>query len=223
MRRLLLVLLVLALAREAGAHEFWLEPRGDAFVLVYGHGDDRSSYRAEVLKEARAFGPAGKEVALMRTVAGDQVHLAPSAPVAEIVLTVDTGYWVKTIRGWKNRTRRQEPRNVDSQKSLEYGRMLVRPGQAATKPRGLPLEIVPQGPVAASFPVQVLLRGRPLAGARLECGHRDLGVTDAEGRLTVRMPGSGWRVLVARHREPLEGDPDAAWLSLTAVLGVPVP
>lgn len=207
------VLLVLVCAAGASAHEFWLQPEGSAWRLVLGHGDDLQPYRPEVLKKVQAWDARGRPVEVPRAVEGGAVVFRPSSAVVEIDTTVDQGYWVKTVRGWKNKTRREEPRNVDSYRALEYGRMLLR--GTAVEPRGLPLEIVLQeGDV-----VQVLLRGRPLAGVPVESGHRRLGVTDAEGRARLKLEGSGWTVLAARHREPLEGDPDAAALSLTAVLG----
>ena len=84
----------------------------------------------------------------------------------------------------------------------------------ATRPFGLPLEIVPERspyalPRAAKLPVRVLLHGRPLPGALVKLTDLDhdaspVGTsrTDAEGRAVFPLPGSGLSQLNVVWSEP---------------------
>ena len=109
------------------------------------------------------------------------------------------------------------------------------PTAAWQKPVGLTIEIVPLADPAAlkpgsELPVQVLWRGQPLAGMRIEAawasagqnGIAIVGRTDSEGRIRVPFDKPGqWRISgVAIERTA--DDPDAAWESFWAALTLEV-
>jgi hypothetical protein len=93
-----------------------------------------------------------------------------------------------------------------------------------SKRTGLKLEIVPdKDPYAIRpgqpLPVVVLFEGEPLGGLTVmgaRAGHsadRVAGVTDAEGRVSLILPGPGRWYLRAIHMIRLQDDPQAQWES----------
>lgn len=106
------------------------------------------------------------------------------------------------------------------------------PTAAWKKPVGLAIEIVPLADPAAlkpgaELPVQVLWRGQPVAGMRIEAawaaggqnGIAVVGRTDAQGRIRVPLDKSGqWRisgVAIERTAQDPEADWESFWAALT--------
>lgn len=124
----------------------------------------------------------------------------------------------------------------------------ARPGAArATKPTGLPIEIVPLADpaTAAPLPVRVLWRGRPLSGALVRAWNTALGsdgapvdaagrdslgpvqqvITDARGEARLNLAAAGEWMIAAVHMVPCperrEADWESWWASLTFARGLP--
>jgi uncharacterized GH25 family protein len=104
---------------------------------------------------------------------------------------------------------------------VQVGPQTVANGALATRPVGLKLEIVPEkNPYALDrtrrLPVQVLYKGKPLAGAsvrltRLEADERPLAskITDRSGRATFVVPPVGSWLINVLWSEPLAGNSEA--------------
>jgi uncharacterized GH25 family protein len=109
--------------------------------------------------------------------------------------------------------------------------------EAATRPLGLPLEIVPDRspylqPATARLPIRLLYQGRPLAGARVKLSSLDddgapidARVTDAAGNALFALPPPGsWRLAVV-WTQPADGgdgiDFDTVFSSLTFAVAPP--
>lgn len=104
---------------------------------------------------------------------------------------------------------------------IQVGAQTVANTGLVTRPVGLKLEIVPaKNPYALDrtrrLPVQVLYKGKPLAGAsirltRLESDERPIAskITNRSGRATFVVPPIGSWLLNVVWSEPITGDPQA--------------
>jgi uncharacterized GH25 family protein len=103
---------------------------------------------------------------------------------------------------------------------VQVGALDAGPQAQATKPLGLPLEIVPERnpytePLPATLPVRVIYQGRPLAGALVkltnlehDAAPLEMQLTDRAGRASFTMPRDGtwllnviWTTPLPRSRE----------------------
>lgn len=136
---------------------------------------------------------------------------------------------------------RQRTHRMDADGSENYSRhakAIVQVGPAdtasqaqVTRPLGLPLEIVPElspymQPRPAALPVRVIYEGRPLPGALVKLTDLEhdeapfeMHRTDANGRASFSMPGSGTWLLNVIWTKPLpdsrETDFETAFSSLS--------
>lgn len=216
---------LLLLGGSCLAHDFWVEKSGATLKVVYGHGSQRLPYDPSSIKEVRGLDLQGKEIQVGMERKKDSALLAPKGEVSVIGMTVDDGFWCKTIMGLKKMSKREAGKRViDSYQALDCSKAVLVWGQAAGKPLGLKLEIVPLQNVFEVKPgnklaVKVLLEGEPLANAEVESiEHTKTAKTDAKGIAEVPISGEGLKVITARHRLPLKGNPDADALKLTATL-----
>lgn len=111
-------------------------------------------------------------------------------------------------------------------------------GGLATRPLGHVLEIVPEKDPATlaageALPVQVLFRGKPLAGARVSAAYAGAEMkghefpvtaeTDAQGRALLKLDRAGLWYARLIHMVAAEDDPQIEWRSFFATLTFEVP
>ena len=218
-------------------------PGSTTLTLHVGHGGEhqRSQIRAGRIRRFSAMAPDGEEhdlraalhigddsdaafgltgegahVLVLETDDHAQSHLPASrydAYLAEEGLTP-----VALVRAQANRSGAE-----GSETYRRAAKAIIQVGQGgdqgqASRPLGLPLEIVPERspyalPRATNLPVRVLLHGRPLSGALLKLTDLDHDAspvattrTDAEGRAAFALPGSGvWQLNVVWSEPRPEG------------------
>jgi nickel transport protein len=216
--------LFLALAPEVSAHDFWVDRKGKDLWLIYGHGDQREEVDPAKVKTVKAFGPAGGEIGIRWERKGKEILLQPAKPPSWIFVEVDNGYWSKTIYGWKNLPKRKASRVVEANRSIYFSKALLVWDDVLRKPLAMaqldillmknPYELK----VGDALPIQVICRGKPVAGVEVEGrDHKVVSTTDQDGNAGIRVQ-QGWQLISASHKEPIKGDPDADYLSLTATL-----
>ena len=217
--------LFFAFCTHCFAHDFWVEKAGNMLKVVYGHGSQRLPYDPSTIKEVRGFDVQGKEIQVGIERKKESALLVPKGQASVIAMTVDDGFWVKTIMGLKKMSKREAGKRViDSYQALDCSKAVLAWGEAAGKPLGLKLEIVPLQNVfevkaGQKLPVKVLLEGEPLANAEVESiEHTKTAKTDGKGIAEVPLSGEGLKVITTRHKIPLKGNPDADALKLTATL-----
>ena len=220
----ILTLPFLLVAATCMAHDFWVEKAGTTLKVVYGHGSQRLPYDPASIKEVHGFDAQGKEMQVGLEKKKDSALLVPKGDASVITMTVDDGCWVKTIMGLKKGSKRNARRAIDSYQAFDCSKAILAWGEAAGKPLGLKLEIVPLQNVfevkaGQKLQVKVLLDGEPLANAEVESlEHTKTAKTDAKGIAEVPLSAEGLKVITARHRMPLKDNPDADALKLTASL-----
>lgn len=213
------ILLLLALAQMALAHDFWLKPQGQKAALWYGHAQEDSDYDKSKLKKATALNARGEAVKVTQGSDGKHVVLNGEVDAVQLAVEMDTGFWVKTTEGWKNESKRTASGALLSEWSIYYSKVLFKPQACLNKGFGQKLELVPIALSGGTIKVRLLLHGKPLPNVKLYDEHKKVADTDEAGEATVTY--SGELVLSASYREPLSGNPDADRLNLHAVVSLP--
>lgn len=222
---ILAVCLVFLLAGASFAHDVWFVPKGNTFLLVYGHGNELEKYDIKKVREVKGFDLKGEPVKV-KVIEGDgEVSVILDDTSKELcMLTVffDNGYWVKTLEGWKNMSKVEYGKPVeDSSRPLKYTKLILKWSEASFKPIGLDFEVVPLNQPAKDrdLNLQVLYKGKPMADVTVEIQGLDKTFkTDAEGKVTVTGLKEGFNLIVASARIPLEDKTYADKLSLSSTL-----
>lgn len=218
MKRLMVWLVLALMAGPACAHGYWLKPDGSgAATLQYGHGSESDSYKAEVVKSVGGWSADGSKKAVAKTFAKGQLKLSGSG-VSIWTAEIDNGYWTKTIQGWKNLGKRQQPNNLKSTWDRHFAKLVD--AKSASTAVGQQLEIVLTSVSAGRIEGKVLRDGKPAGDVALLKGHDKLGKTDANGKFSVKSDGPGLFTLGAHIQEKLEGNPDADFLNLDATITI---
>ena len=219
-------LLLAAAALTAGissAHDYRIERKGDGFSVVYGHGEARLAYDPDEVKKITVLNAEGQSVPHREETSGKEVVIKPRGAAALILVACDSGYWSKTIYGWKNLPKRQASRVVEAVRSASYAKAILSWGEIVRRPlAGIRLDLVPgKNPFDLKpgevLPVFVYYDGRPLPGTVIEGDHEKLAITDGAGLAKVVLR-KGRQLLTVEHRERINNDPDADYLALTATL-----
>ncbi len=206
------LLLALAIAPMAAAHDLWIEREGDAHRLMYGHersghaGERELEYRPEIVRQARCFDVAGNERPAR---ASDSYPVVLRGDCAASWFWLDSGYWSKTPYGTKNLPRHQAGTTLDSWRSAEGIKRLDRWSTALARPLTTELELTPLRDPLALRPgdklrLRVWLRGRPAAGVTVAYFGSPRGVTDADGYVNVTLRQPGFQLIQASVERPID-------------------
>lgn len=203
---------LLAAPGSALAHDLWIERDGPLFTLAYGHersaheGAKTLEYAPESVRQAACFNAAGRQIdAELRrgypaTLKGD---------CAASWFFVSSGYWSKTPYGTKNVAKDQAGAVIESWLSLETVKRIDRWGPGLGHALRRELELVPlENPLALKagdkLRLAVWFQGRPAAGVSVAYFGKPRGVTDAEGRINIRLQHPGFQLLQASLERPLD-------------------
>lgn len=222
------VFLMIFVYQSAFAHHAWIEKDGNRFLVAWGHPPEINPYEPNKVKDIKGFDLNGKETVLKRTDEKDRVYLSTNTGISMITLSFEGGYLVSTPDGKKRLTKKEAQKAgmqiLDSIFSTQSAKTLFAYSNAAERPVGLKLEIIPlANPYALKgdglFPIKVLFEGKPIEGATIETGnHKEAAKTDKDGLARIQA-GQGKQVILAKHR--LAGDGiDADFISFTTVLTI---
>jgi len=222
---LILISLFLFLpAKGVLAHDFFIEPKGDEFLVVFGHGKQREEFDVSKVKQIKALDPQGTEIPVQRIKKESGLSLKLNSRPAVITVAIDNGYWSKTIYGWKELPKRKASRVVEAIRSFFYSKMILSWNEVLQTPfndAGLDIVLLknPFEPKPGnSLMLKVFLRGQPLPGADIiGSDHSLLGKTDKDGIGKIPLLRSQ-NLLTVEYKERLKDDLDADVLSLTATL-----
>ena len=206
------------------AHDFFIEPKGEDFVVVFGHGTQREEFEVSKVKLVRALDLQGKEIPVQKEKKEKGLVLKINGRPSTVLVSIDNGYWSKTIYGWKELPKRKASRVVEAIRSLFFSKTILSWNESVqTASADTGLDIIPlKNPfemnAGESLSLKVLLRGQPLPGAEvIGIEHAKLGKTDKDGLIKVPLV-RGQNLVSVEHKERIKDDPDADWLNLTATL-----
>lgn len=214
--------------QSAFAHHAWIEKDGNRFLVGWGHPPKVDPYEPNKVKDIKGFDLNGKETVLKRTDEKDRVYLSASTGISMIALSFEGGYLVSTPDGKKRLTKKEAQKVgmqiLDSIFSTQSAKTLFAYSNAAEKPVGLKLEIIPLANTYSLkgdglLPIKVLFEGKPVEGVTIETGnHKEVAKTDKDGLARIQA-GQGKQIILAKHR--LAGDGiDADFISFTTVLTI---
>jgi uncharacterized GH25 family protein len=221
---------VLSFAPLAGhAHGVWIEMQHGELAVVYGHGAEEDAYDPAKLTSIMVC-PAGTACVAAATTARE-THVTLPIPEAASVITAafDNGYWSKDATGeWQNTSIDLVPGATEGGQYLKHVVHLTGQIPAGHEPMGLPLEIVPLAdPFAMKagdmLPVQVLMNGKPMAGAEITADYVNATdaapiSADADGKAMVPLRNQGLNVLSVSASEPHPEPAKAQEVGHTATL-----
>lgn len=219
------VLLVLLLIANVLAHDLWIEKEGKGYVLYYGHmepkdGEERLlMYSPERVIKLECYDEGGrlKEAKIERSYPS---KLYGNCAVVYGLLF--SGHWTKTTEGTKNLQKDRVRDPIESWVSYESVKRVERWPEDPSKPLTQDLEIVLEGrpselSVGKKFTLRVYYEGKPLKDALVSYKGKTVGATDSEGRVNLRIRGSGLQVISASFRERADGI-RADYIVRTAIL-----
>lgn len=210
----LALLLALALLGQhaAHAHGVWAVPQAGAWAVVYGEGSAEEAYDPARISQVRAWRPNGEAAGWRSEIHAGRL-LIHAASAARLALEFDAGEWTQTARGdWLPGGRGSAVADAKlSYRLLRYANVLLGAATGPAPRSGAPLEIQALADPfrlgrGHSLPVRVLLRGEPLAGAKLVADFsKDEQaapiVADRDGVAHIALAGTGLQVVQTAYAE----------------------
>jgi len=224
-----LACLLLAAAPMAAAHDYWVEKNAGAYVLFQGHvhsthkGEERVPYDPAIVKAVVCANEAGNSA----PPAGKTYPVRVSGACAAILFELSSGYWTQTLTDTVPKPRNEVRGALRGWRSEESIKRLDAWTPASAKPLGEGLELLPLDNPFTLKPgdkltVQVNWRGKPRRGVAVAYSGDARGVTDAQGRVNVRVRHGGVQIIAASFDEALS-DPLADKVVRGALLQFDLP
>lgn len=207
----ILTLLITGAATPARAHDLWLESGSAGWQLHYGHrpgghgGAQTLPLPPERIQRALAVTNAGDTLTVVLADARDAKWPADAA--ALFVLT-SSGIWTKSTEGTKNLPPAQLAHPLASWRSVESVKGIARWLPRLAAPLCGELELVPSGdPFAVAVGGKLTLiayrGGKPAPGVTVAYAGEARGLTDAAGKVNIRLREAGPQFIQASLETPL--------------------
>jgi uncharacterized GH25 family protein len=221
----ILTLLLAGTADSARAHDLWLESGPAGWQLHYGH---RPGGHAGA--HALPLPPERIQRALAVTSAGDTLTVAPAdaragawpAGAAALFVLTSSGVWTKSTEGTKNQPPAQVAHPLASWRSVESVKGIARWLPRLAAPLGGDLELVPSAdPFAVAVGEKLTLiayrGGKPAPGVTVAYAGEPRGLTDAAGKVNIRLRTAGPQFIQASLETPLAGGEADKLIEATAI------
>lgn len=232
MRRTLLALSAsIALAAPLHASSaFFVAERVSRPTVVMAEISTDEAYDPAVLKTVSGFDIQDHPVTVPHKALTDHVVLDPPENAATILLVADFGYHARAAntQKWTDGRKTQLPGTSVGLHAIKESVNLMASAPATLHPHELQVEIVPlTDPFTLkrgdTLPVKVLLRGKPLAGVRLQENFLSTMAdqsppTDKDGRTDVTLRADQFNVIQLTFEETVKGDPDVDFMRYNASL-----
>jgi len=209
-RLLLVVVGILCLVAQGAAHDLWLEREDGHFVLQYGHrhsghaGETHVPYDPGLVREVRCVTIDGTPRAVAH---GDAYPVRIAGPCAALHVRTSSGYWARTTQGLRNQPASELAGVLRSWESVESVKHLEAWSEALSSPISTALELTPLADPFALEPGAKLrllasFEGRPRQGVTVTYDGEARGITDAMGRVNIRIRRHGIQVVGAGFEAP---------------------
>jgi nickel transport protein len=208
--RIATILLAVAFAQNANAHEYWIEKAGNRFVLQQGHktaahaGETRVTFDPAIVAQTTCTRKDGGALPLKAKGSPPGVD----GDCAQISFHLSSGYWTKTPYDTVNKPRTEVRSALQSWLSQETVTRIDHWLPAMAKPNVAGLFIALAADPAGlkpgdKFALRTLLDGRPAPGVAVAYDGEPRGATDGEGRINLRVRHGGLQQVSASIETPL--------------------
>lgn len=211
------------------AHGTWMAKLHGEYTVMYGHEESLTDgYDPKRIIDARAI-KGGQTVPAVVVQRHRHATLQSDAP-GILGYTLDNGFWYQLQSGkWVNQPKTHAPAGEALKRAVRSFKYVVSYLNNREAPRalGYDLEIVPavnpaKLKVGDKLDVQVLWRGQPVAGVKLEPNYFDAKAptitTDAAGRATVPVLREGFNTIAVDHTPAFEDRTQADEYTVFAAL-----
>lgn len=210
MRQIFLLMFTQLTISVCLAHELWLEEDREGYIVQYGHlnpsgGEERYvRYNPKDILDIKCFNVDGKEVEV-EVLKGYPTRIVGKCHA--MLVTISTGFWTKTPYGLKNSPKDETPQAIESWLSFET---IKKMGTFSDRVYTGGLEIVPLRDfsnlkVGDKVTFSVFLERRPLKDVVVNYNGRQVGTTDEEGRINIRIKQSGQQFIKTSYRVKSDG------------------
>lgn len=208
----LLFAAALLVTHDAAAHGVWAVQRDGALAVIYGEGQAEEAYDPARLTQVGAWLANGEATGWRSEIRSGQLFIQATS-AARLALQFDAGEWTQTARGdWLPGGRGSAvPDAKLTYRLLRFASVLLSATGERAMPSAMPLEIQALADPfrldrGQSLPIRVLLRGEPLAGAKVIADFINDEeaapvIADQDGVARVRLGGNGLNVLQTSYTE----------------------
>ncbi len=210
MKKISILLASLFLANSLYAHQIVAQKEGNHYKAAFWAHGKFIDYDKHQLKGAKSYDKSAKELNTGIDFSGKSAKVLIDGIPNMITFSFDSGYWTKTMEGYKN----VSPLDVkgvvfDSVKSIKFSKTIFAWNQEFTKPKGMKMEVTPLvNPLALkpgeTLPVLVTLDGNALIGASFETSDNDEPTfkTDKYGIAYIPLQKKGLTIIAAKYYTP---------------------
>jgi nickel transport protein len=217
-------------ASAAIAHDYWLEPDAQDYLLYRGHrysqhqGDAVVPYEPSIVNTAICVDASGAK----RLVSASRSYpVRIPGPCAAVLVEADSGYWTQTFTGTKNQARNKVSGALRSWRAVEGVKRIESWMPEMERPIFDGLELISTTDPFALRPgdklrLRVTWKGRPREGVTVAYDGDPRGVSGSDGRINIRLRHDGTQVITASVDEP-SNDPKSDKLVRSTALMFDLP
>jgi len=223
------VFFVLLWIHTGYAHSLWVIKENNTYTVARGHIPDKmEKYDPAYVKEAKGFDKSGNIIPLERKDEESRAVFISDKDISMITVQCDWGFRVNTTQGKKLVSRKEAQEQgfnvIEAFFSTQFLKSVFANNDGIIKPTGLKFEIIPvknpfQLATGELLSVQVLFDGNPLADISVSSEGDEQGIkTDKDGIAKIKIADKGIRLISARHKVPVQNNPEMDYNLFTAFL-----
>ena len=219
---MLLSLTILLTGGSLFAHDMWLQPRDEGFIIAVGHKGKIDSYEPDRVVKVTGFTENAWPVAVDLVKEERSCLAIADEDFCSLTGIFDNRYWLKTTDGWKNQRDKKGLEVLHEGRSYKHTKHILRWCEFLAGPLGQRFEIVLlQDPTKLKegdcLQVKVFFEGKPASGAKLsktsnmEKTH-DLEEIRGVGPFAVIVGPPGLQLINAKIEVPIK-DRQVIWFA----------
>lgn len=140
---MLLSLAILSTSESLFAHDMWLQPQNEGFIIAVGHEGKIDVYEPDRVVEVTGFTKNAWPVAVDLVKNEGSCFAMPDEDFCSLIGTFDNQYWIKSTEGWKNQRETKGLEVLIEGRSYKHTKHISSWQEFLSKPLGQRFEIVP--------------------------------------------------------------------------------
>ena len=204
------------------AHDMWLQPTDEGFVIAVGHKGKIDPYAPDRVLEIVGYTENGWRVPAGLAIKKESCVAIPDEDFCALTGLFDNKYWLKTTDGWKNQRDKKGLEVLEEGRSYKYTKHISMWCNFLAQPLGQRFEIVPmKDPTnlkeGDNLPIKVYFEGKPapvasLSKTTLMDDSHQMEEIKGDGPFMVRIGPPGLQLVKAKYRIDVTGR-QVVWLA----------